>query len=230
MMRTRDSLIGVWPFDETQGTTIPDESGLTGPGAPVPVNVTVGGSNISWNDGRMTITAPIVAQSSNTHHLGVDAQLKNAVTLEAWVQAGGAEQGTASLPAVIASLSINTAGRNIALMQIGDKWVGRARTNADANGRPELVSMNVVQTSAMTHLVLVADNNRRILYVNNVPEGSNQAGGPTGWDVGIPLVFGNEISQNGPWLGTFSLVAMYDRALTVEEIDRHYIAGPDAPY
>jgi hypothetical protein len=37
---------------------------------------------------------------------------------------------------------------------------------------------------------------------------------------------GNEGTLNRPWLGEFYLVAIYDQALTVTEVNQNFLVGP----
>jgi glycopeptide antibiotics resistance protein len=46
------------------------------------------------------------------------------------------------------------------------------------------------------------------------------------WDQTFPFQLGNEASLDRPWIGTIYLVAIYDRALSQEEIHSHFRAGP----
>ncbi len=49
---------------------------------------------------------------------------------------------------------------------------------------------------------------------------------PELWDPDLPLVFGNELGGLRGWRGDLLYVAVYDRALSVEEIERHSQLGP----
>jgi hypothetical protein len=41
------------------------------------------------------------------------------------------------------------------------------------------------------------------------------------------LTLANELNQNHPWLGELYLVAIYNRALTTDEVSQNYGAGLD---
>ena len=51
------------------------------------------------------------------------------------------------------------------------------------------------------------------------------AGTLSNWSDSFPLVLANEVTGERPWLGTFYLVAIYDRALTAKEVTRNFQAG-----
>jgi hypothetical protein len=222
--RTRVGLIGIWELDDAPGTTVVDTSDL------VPtVPLTVSSGMVTFSSGMMTVAGAAVISSAPKPHLDRDAMNAGAVTLEAWVSPATGAQGAPGQPAVVSGLSASIVSRNIALLQDGKRWVGRVRTTTDANGGPDLTSSNDIVAGNMTHLVVVADATRRILYVNGQPDFVDQAPGPLlGWDQSYKMVLGNESSGNRPWMGTFALVAMYARALTAAEVQTNYLAGSDA--
>jgi len=115
------------------------------------------------------------------------------------------------------------------LLQAGDKWVGRVRTTTNQDGTPSLLSTSVASTLAMTHLVLVADATQRILYVDDVPEAIGIPGAPMGWDTSHVMALLDEPPHGRQWLGSLALVALYDRALSVDEVHQNFMSGPDAP-
>ncbi len=48
------------------------------------------------------------------------------------------------------------------------------------------------------------------------------------WSTEYQLRLGNEAHFDRPWLGRMHMAAIYDRALSKRQINRHYSAGPDA--
>jgi hypothetical protein len=54
-------------------------------------------------------------------------------------------------------------------------------------------------------------------------------GAAIGWDASYKMALGNELSQDRQWVGTFALVAMYDRALTRELVVTNFHAGANGP-
>jgi len=47
------------------------------------------------------------------------------------------------------------------------------------------------------------------------------------WDDNFRLAFGNELTKDRPWLGELHRVALYDRAFSAEDAERHFDAGLD---
>jgi hypothetical protein len=129
------------------------------------------------------------------------------------------------------------------IAQVGDRWQGRVLTSAtDANGSPVIETpAGAVADLAPVHLVLVASPTERVLYVNGVVHRGEGAGigalnapAPARrWFDYFPVSIGRErdaATQHGrPWLGTLWLAAIYDRALTEDEIQQNRAAGHDCP-
>ena len=70
-------------------------------------------------------------------------------------------------------------------------------------------------------------NGRRI-YVNGEFTGDlDGAGGGTlgDWDNSFAFVLGNEVSNNRQWQGVVRLVAIHNRALTLQQIQQNFEAG-----
>ena len=222
--RTRTGLIGLWELDEAGGETMADTSGEL---PPVTLTATLG--DITLADGEMTPIGTAVVTSAVRPRLDQQVMVAGAVTLEAWVKPSLADQGTLDAPAVVAGLDGSIKTRNISLLQAGTKWLARVRTTVDQNGGPDLLSDVDVSVDSMTHLMVVADATRRVLYVNGVLAASSPVPGPPlAWDQAYFMTLGNEGSSNRQWAGTFALVAMYARALATEQVTNHYDAGPDA--
>jgi hypothetical protein len=222
-LRTRAGLIGLWEFDETAGTTVADTSDQV---PKVPLTVTVG--SVTFAGSTMTPKGVAVIASGPAPHLNANVLASRAVTLEAWVMAASADQGSLTAPVVIAGLCSSVNARNVSLLQAGKRWLARVRTTADPNGKPDLISTTDLTPGVMTHLVVVADATQRILYVNGKPDSVDLApSAPLNWDKAYKMALGNELSQNRQWAGSFALVAMYDRALSAALVELNRLAGPN---
>ena len=78
-----------------------------------------------------------------------------------------------------------------------------------------------------THLVYTrdADGTARF-YMNGEPVSEATIGGDlSSWDAGMRLGLASEMNGERPWQGTFHDVAIYNRALTAEEVADHNAAG-----
>jgi hypothetical protein len=90
-----------------------------------------------------------------------------------------------------------------------------------------LIAPQAPRAGELTHLVYARDaDGRAALYVNGRLETSAQVGGGMdGWGAGFRLALANELTQDRPWLGEYHLVAVYDRALTAEEVQQRVKGG-----
>ena len=230
MGRVTDGLIALWTFDEASGATANDTSGVS---PAVPLTVSMGGTP-TWAGGTMTVDSPslLISAPGDAMRLSAACAQNAGVTLEVWVVPMGATQGTAAAPATVAGIDSTVMSRSISIFQSGDQWLGRVRTNmtdpAWANGGPDLLpaaGSNVV--SVLTHVVVVADANERALYVDGDQAAQTAPAGPYKWDGSYKMVFASDNNTlKRAWLGTYALVALYDRALSAAEIERNFLAGP----
>jgi VanZ family protein len=100
-------------------------------------------------------------------------------------------------------------------------------TDIDLNGRPVLIVTDVFQPDDPQHLLVTYNFVEQRVYVNGhlrlrapIPGGRL-----SNWDPSYSLVLGNEATGNRPWLGKLFLVAIYNRALSEQEIWKNYTAG-----
>jgi len=102
----------------------------------------------------------------------------------------------------------------------------RFRTTAtDDDGNPATTTPAGAITANLTHVVYTRDANGNVaIYTNDTPQVTATVPGTlTNWDGSY---LGNELTGDRPWLGTFHLVAIYDRALAASEIHQNYTVGP----
>lgn len=90
-----------------------------------------------------------------------------------------------------------------------------------------LIASEAPRVGELTHLVYTRDaDGRAALYVNGRLQTSGEVGGGMdNWDAGFRLALANELTQDRPWLGEYHLVAVYDRTLTAEEVQRRFKRG-----
>ena len=146
-------------------------------------------------------------------------------TLEVWAAPGSVDQ---SGPARIVSNSLDPRLRNFTLGQDGDALVLRLRTTrTNLDGKPDLRVADVFHGPKPHHLVVAYDYAAERVYVDGrlVAQTSSRTGGFSNWDPSYPLLLGNEGTGNRPWLGRLFLVALYDRALSSQEVGSNHTAG-----
>ena len=227
MLRVSDDLIGLWTFDEIAGSKIAIDTAAAGP----PVNLTalddMDRNPPVFGNGRVTAMGESLLQAPKNNHLPMDCIDMNAVTLEAWVSPSALSQGTTAEPVFIAGLTKSVMDRDVVLLHSTDRWLALVRTGP-ADGTPDLMSSTPTEMK-MTHLVVVADQDERIFYIDNVPQASNAPGSLAAWDPMVTMSVFEEPQKTRNWLGSISLIAIYKRALTQQEVTRNFNLGPDAP-
>ncbi|MCA9888046.1 MAG: LamG domain-containing protein, partial [Anaerolineae bacterium] len=228
-----DGLLALYTFEEGSGNVVHDVSGV---GDPLDLTIADPG-NVTWGTDNLTIdTATIIASAGAANKLNSGIQATNEITIEMWIQPSNDLQ---SGPARIATISQNPSLRNVTVGQgmavQGDPlrgYVARLRTTETTqNGLPPLNTPDNLVTTTLTHLVFTRDlNGDRTLYIDGMPAAAdNITGNFSNWDAGYQFGLGNEFTMNRPWLGTYHMVGVYNRALTVDEVLAHFNSGTTMP-
>lgn len=223
--RYEQDVIALYEFRTGTGSTVLDLSGV----APE-LNLTlsgdvewVGGYGIRINDGN--------AQGSTTNSKKLHDLIKatGEYSIEAWVvPANVVQEG----PARIVSYSAGTSARNFTLgqTQYNYDFLQRSSTT-DGNGEPALSTADADERlqATLQHVVVTFDplNGRRV-YVNGAFTDDMDGvtpGNLSDWDDSFALVLGNEVSNDRLWQGVIRLVAVHNRALTLEQIQQNFAAG-----
>jgi hypothetical protein len=220
--RVTNGLIGFWTFDEQNNTVYAFDTSGEAPAVDLEVIRSVPAPTFS-NGVLNAETSGRLISLQNTR-LSSDCRTANGVTLEVWVRPSVALQGTPNEPSYIAGLSSTINTRNVALMQGSDRWIAQVRTTTP-DGKPNLVSASAASTTGMTHVVVVSDGSTRALAVNGTIEANGIGGSLSSWDVSYPMTVVDEYQHARQWLGSVALVALYRRALTIDEIRQNYLAG-----
>ncbi len=227
--RFDNNVIALYEFKTGSGTTAFDTSGVE-PGA----NLTISG-NVEWVGGWGLNIKGGKAQATTTASKKLYSLIKSTgeYSIEAWI----APANVAQENAYIVSYSGGTTARNFTLAQTMYQYdaFGRSSTT-DGNGQPELITLAADRDAqaALQHVVVTFDpiNGRRV-YVNGVNTNDNDAqkgGTLSNWDDTFAFVLGNEVSSNRSWTGVVKLVAIHNRALTVEQINQNFQAGVGERY
>jgi glycopeptide antibiotics resistance protein len=185
-------------------------------------------NNVRWMLGTNGVEFPsvgIIRLSSSGNRLHDALVSGTGVTVEVWAATMNDQQEG---PARIVSYSKDPGSRNFTLAQNRRDLVMRLRTTeTDSNGRPVLTVRGVFQPDDPQHLVVTYNFFEQHVYVNGhlrlrapIPGGRF-----SNWDPSYSLVLGNEATGNRPWLGKLFLVAIYNRALSEQEIWKNYAAG-----
>ena len=216
--------IGLWEFKTGTGSVAYDTSGVE-----PAINLNLSG-DVQWVGGWGINVRSGKAQGSTTASKKLSDLIRSTgeYTIEAWVAPGNVAQEDSR----IVSYSGGTSVRNFTLGQTLYSYDFMARSSSsDANGEPRLATSADDEDlqATLQHVVATYDpvNGRRI-YVNGVftDDLDPVTGGTlTDWDDTFALVLGNEVSGDRQFQGVFRLVAIYNRALTPDQIGQNFQAG-----
>ena len=222
--RYENAQIALWEFKTGNGTRAYDTSGVD-PAIDLDLSGDYewfGGWGITLNGGRAQGTT---AASRKLHDM-----IRNLgqFSIEAWVVPANVTQEMAR----IVSFSGGDTTRNFTLQQTLYDYDFRLRTTeTGANGDPALSTpaMDEVLQASLQHVVANYDTvNGRSIYVNGqlvTQADPVLAGSLADWDNTFAMVLGSEISGDGPFMGTFRLVAIHNRVLTPAQIVQNFDVG-----
>ncbi len=220
--RVRDGLQLLYTFTEGKGDSVQDRSEA---GDDLDLKIS-DPSHVRWARDGLEIHSSTLIATENAPRRLIDAlKQSQAVTLEAWVTPLDTVQ---SGPARIITLSNGIGARNFTLGQESDSFDVRLRTTkTDGNGMPSLSSRSGTVVAGPAHVVFTRQGSgETTIYVDGRKVGSDQAAGDFGnWDDDFQLAVANELSGDRAWLGTLHLAAIYDRALSIEEVRQNHAAG-----
>jgi hypothetical protein len=223
-------VIAKWQFKEGVGTIADDTSGVD-----PALNLTLAG-DASWVGGWGVSFGPNGGEArGGAASRKLYDSIKN--TGEYSVELWAAPANVAQEDAYMASYSGGTAARNFTMGQHAYQYEMFARSSAtDANGAPALLTRDTDRDAqaSLQHVVLTYDAvNGRRLYVNGNYTGdvdSMKSGTLGNWDDTFVFLLGNETSGNRKWQGTIRFAAVYNRALTQEQIQQNFAAGVGERY
>jgi len=220
--REGQGLLALYDFTEGSGQRVSDRAGHS-----EPMHLRIEHPDrVRWNEDSLTVTGKTRIRSA-----GPAARVSEAIrasgesSIEAWITpANKTQEG----PARIVTISRNSQNRNVTLGQEKAAFNVRFRTTeTSANGEPS-TSLGGLQTK-LTHLVFTTNRKgEAVLYRDGKEASRKQIGGvPSNWNAKDAFALANELSKDDrAWLGTYHLVALYDRDMRPEEVRAHFEAGP----
>jgi len=231
--RYSNNLIALWEFKEGSGTTAFDTSGV----APA-LDLTLQGADVTWLpsygidiiDGRAFGQA--AAARKLYDHIAAPGSGTQQYSVEAWIIPDNIDQGD-NVPRII-SYSTNTGSRNFALGQVFYQYSFRNRNTSaqlTTNGTPDLLTYDMDRDAQATlqHVVITYSIGAgRRIYVDGLFTDDydvNESNPLWNWASDYPFILGNENTNNRQWVGKIQLAAVYEQALTPEQINQNYLAG-----
>ncbi len=223
--RVTQNLLALYTFSEGSGTVVTDQSGVS---PPLDLVISEPG-RVQWGTGTLTITqANTIASEEPASKLVAGCRDADAFTLEAWIIPGAIDGATLGR---VATLSSSNSSLAVTLMALGSHYEFRMYgPMTDTNGLPSLNTANDTHVvGTLRHVVLVsAPSGDRRVYLDGMQVAADQLGGDLAiWGTAAHrFALGNELDGNRVWRGTYDLVAVYARALTLTEVQQNFAAGP----
>ena len=223
--RSGDGLVALYDFRLAKGSIVKDRSGV---GKPLDLKIE-NPKNVRRTKGTLEVRGKTLIRSDKPAAKVFNAVRRSGeITIEAWVRPANAKQDG---PARMVTLSGGSSERNFTLGQEGDKVDVRLRTTkTSGNGIPSLNSPGRSLAPRLTHIVYTRNRGGRAqLFLNGKQQAEKRVpGAMANWNGKYRLALANELSSERPWLGTFHLVAIYSRDLSVGEVAKHFKAGVNA--
>jgi hypothetical protein len=223
--RSGDGLVALYDFRLAKGSIVKDRSGV---GEPLDLKIE-NPKNVHRTKGTLEVRGKTLIRSDKPAAKVFNAVRRSGeITIEAWVRPANAKQDG---PARMVTLSGGSSERNFTLGQEGDKVDVRLRTTkTSGNGIPSLNSPGRSLAPRLTHIVYTRNRGGRArLFLNGKQQAEKRVpGAMANWNGKYRLALANELSSDRPWLGTFHLVAIYSRDLSVGEVAQHFKAGVNA--
>jgi hypothetical protein len=232
--RDESNAIALWTFQEGQGNTALDVSGV-----PPAMDLTLSGTEWVPGGGIEIVSGRAIASAETSEKLFnriASGRGSQQYSIEAWVVPANTDQEG---PARIITYSADTQNRNFMLGQVKYTYVARNRSLAAGvtlNGNPQLQTADADEDlqATLQHVVVTYDQtNGRRIYVNGAwtEDQDEVPGAPLiNWNPSYRFALGNEVNANRLWRGQFRLVAIYDRAMSQEQIIQNFLAGGTQRY
>lgn len=229
--RVRDGLQVEYRFDEATGTQVRDHSGHT-----PPLHLAVENTSaVRWVSGGLSLHSPTVLTTPGPALRLTEALRRSgAITVEAWMRP---TQRSQDGQARLIGLSKNATARNFSLGQGVAKGQPSAAfsmrlrtTESDLNGEPLLRTEAGLATTDAQHVVYTrtAEGLARLYRDGQTVAERQESGDFANWDSSYHLAVANEMGGGHPWLGELYLLAVYDRALSAQEVGINQAAGSGA--
>jgi hypothetical protein len=224
-------IIAKYTFKEGTGGLADDTSGVD-PAA----NLSVEG-DVNWVGGWGLAFGPGGGKAQAT--VGSSSKLYNRIkaTGEYSVELWAAPANVSQEDAYLVSYGSGTTTKNFTLGQHAYQYEAFARSSAtDTNGAPALLTSDADRDAqaSLQHVVLVYDPvNGRRMYVNGNYTGDTDAqkgGTLSNWDDTLAFVLGNSTASNAKWQGVIRFAAVYDKALTLDQIQQNFTSGVGERY
>lgn len=201
-------------------------------------------NQVAWSKEGLTLKVnysnlsknPRITAEKNARNLVEACQRTHEISIEAWIKTSEIRQVG---PAEIISLEKNERKRNFALGQGPEEKVSKGRTarsvgnflntristtETDRDGEPGMQTPSNSFGVIHSHVVFTRDKRgNAATYINGVCCKTGKISGSfEDWEEDVKLIIGNDTKGTGPWAGELYQLAIYNQALSEEEVRAHY--------
>ncbi len=222
--RFEADIIALYQFKTGEGNTAYDTSGIS-PAANLTLTGDIdwlGSWGLAFNNGKAQAST---ATSKKLHNL---ITATGEFSVEAWLTPNNVVQEG---PARIISYSAGDNQRNFTLGQSQYNYDFMLRNEStSANGEPAFSTPDAAEVlqATLQHIVITftASEGRKIYVNGKLIEATDEDISPlASWDDSFALILGREASNNYVWQGNVRLLAIFNRALTQQQVSQNYDVG-----
>jgi len=230
LVRASAGLVALYTFKEGKGGVVSDVSRV---GAPLDLRIE-NEAAVKWTAKGLFVTAPtLIDSAAPATKISQACKGTNELTIEAWVRPGVLAPPVKDCRLV--TMSADTLNQNFMLGQYelngpAKAYFSRLRTTTtDPVGKPALVAPDNTVALKLMHVVYTRNaSGLATIYVDGVDVARGVGGGNLStWNDGYRLALAGEFGADRSWLGEYHLVAIYARALTVDDVKQNLKAGAE---
>ena len=225
--RVTTGLLALYDFNEGSGNIVHDSVNTTELPA---LDLTIATpANTTWiTDGLDVVSATNISSSVNATKIIDACQLTNEFTIEMWVQPENATQPISGFgPSRMICLTNNTTENNVVIGH-GNQLGGASQRISTRIFGTNTMESGLVMLNTPMHIVYTKNSaGVGIIYVNGVltTTATNVITLSSTWVDNQILRLANSTDMTRAWLGTYYMVAIYDRDLSLAEINQNYNAS-----
>ena len=228
--RISQGLVALYNYKDGTGNIVHDVSGY---GVPLDLYINYEG-NIIWDSVQgLEISGDVILVPSDMNMKVIESCMTtNAITLETWIRTGNIEQDG---PANIINISDPLDGGITLSQEFEYNEAMRYYFTADVSvnnskieDSPALSTNEMYEAISLQHVVYTRNaDGTETFYVDGIKKGSNiGAKDFTAWnEKTFKLSLCNSLGFENPWKGKLFLTAIYNVALSSEEVEQNYLAG-----
>jgi len=218
--RVSDNLVLFYPFNEDSGATIKEKGPLSSPHNLTIENI---GKTTRVGSGIRLDQPTLIKATASSSKISSRVKSSGEITVELWVQPADINQNDA----MMLGISANRNARNLGILQEGDDIDVFLRSRATNTRGEAPTSVDDQLHTGMVHLVYTRDSSGVTkIYVDGYEVADDVVSNNlSNWITTHRISLGGERDGTRSWLGTYFLLAFYDRALTPSEVIQNFAFG-----